>query len=67
MGPNNNSADTCAKDRIRIEITSHVQEFLHKGGRIEVLSEQPPSSSYTRYCGKPAAIDEMGLHSRDFE
>jgi len=61
------SEDFCAKDKLRSEINSQVQEFLHRGGRIEVLGTGAQANTCSRFYGKPASIDEMGLHSLDFE
>jgi hypothetical protein len=53
----------CAREKLRSEISNQVQEFLLSGGHIEVLGMQSESRSYdARFCRKPAAIDELGLH-----
>lgn len=55
-----------SKQRLRAEISNHVEDFLHKGGTIEVVDKQSHVSNAMRMCHRPAAA-EQALLSRMFD
>lgn len=46
-----------SKQRQRIEISNHVEDFLHKGGRIEVVAEPSLCNNSARPGHRPAAAE----------
>ncbi len=46
-----------AKQRLRTEINTHIEDFLHKGGRIEVVVELSAHNRTVRLGHKQAAAE----------
>ncbi len=46
-----------AKQRLRTEINAHIEDFLHKGGRIEVVVELSAHNRKVRLWHKQAAAE----------
>lgn len=46
-----------SKQRLRREISSHIEDFLHRGGRIEVITEHPRFDQLIRLRYRPTAAD----------
>ncbi len=58
-------ANTFSKQRLRLELNNHIEDFLHQGGRIEVLSGLTELSANTRLGRWPAAAETVSLHGAD--
>jgi len=52
-----------SKQRLRAEISNHVEDFLHKGGRIEVVDKQSLACNGARIVHRPAAADLSPISS----
>jgi hypothetical protein len=60
------SAGTFAKQRQRVEINAHIQDFLLKGGRIQVLHglcESHPKARVGQWPTRAVAFDLPGTVS----
>jgi hypothetical protein len=58
-------ANTVSKQRLRDDIGNHVQDFLAKGGKIEVVSELAEPVTSNRPGWWPAAAQAIHLPSMD--
>ena len=58
-------ANTVSKQRLRDDIGNHVQDFLDKGGKIEVVSELAGPGTSNRPGWRPAAADAIYLTGMD--
>ena len=58
------AANTFAKQQLRVEINSHIQDFLHRGGRIEVLhglTESRAKARVEQWPTRALAFDLPGI------
>ena len=46
-----------SKQRLRTEISSHVEDFLHNGGRIEVVQVSSHIGISAKTSHRPVAVD----------
>ncbi len=58
-------ANTVSKQRLRVDIDKHIQDFLDQGGRIEVVSQLAAPSANTRLGWWPEAVEIIHLPSTD--
>jgi hypothetical protein len=58
-------ANTVSKQRLRVDIGNHVQDFLDKGGVIKVVSELVEPGTRTHPCWWPAAANAIYLPRMD--
>jgi|GEM_PF-879025 len=65
MRATENFANAFSKQRLRVELNNHIEDFLHKGGRIEVLSGLAELSASPRLGRWPAAAKVVSLPSSD--
>jgi hypothetical protein len=65
MRATENLTNTFSKQRLRVELNNHIEDFLHKGGRIEVLSGLTELSASARLGRWPAAAETVSLHGPD--
>lgn len=54
-------ANTVSKQRLREDISNHVQDFLDNGGKIEVVSKLAGPATTIRTGWWPAAADTIYL------
>jgi hypothetical protein len=67
MRTTENLANIHAKQRLRVELNNHIQDFLHKGGRIAVVSGLAEHSASTRLGRWPAAAEVISLPRSDID
>jgi hypothetical protein len=53
------------KQSLRLELNHHIEDFLRKGGRIEVVDEVGEAGANTRPGRRPAAADLLSLPVAD--
>ncbi len=58
-------ANTFSKQRLRVELNNDIEDFLHKGGSIEVLSGLTELSAGARLHRWPAAAETVSLQGQD--
>ena len=58
-------ANAVSKQRLRVDISNHVQDFLDKGGVIKVVSELPQPGTSNRPGWWPAAANAIYLPRMD--
>ena len=67
MRATENLANTFSKQRLRVELNNHIEDFLSKGGRIEVLGGVAELSARTRFGRWTAAAEVASFPSPDTE
>ncbi|MEZ5502482.1 MAG: hypothetical protein R3E50_07385 [Halioglobus sp.] len=56
-----NPTEGAAKQRLRDEINRHIEDFLHRGGRIEVLGGRDAGHPDNLFAGRPATAEVLNL------
>jgi hypothetical protein len=67
MRTTGNLTNSLSKQRLRAELNSHIEEFLHKGGSIEVLTSVVELRTHTPLGTWPAAADWFSLPGTDID
>ena len=67
MRTTENLANTFSKQRLRVELNNHIEDFLSKGGRIEVLGGLAELSARSRFGPWTTAAEVARFPSPDTE
>jgi hypothetical protein len=67
MRTTDNPGGTHSKQRLRVEINNHIEDFLHRGGKIQVLAELPGAGQFSQGGHWPAAGEVAAFFSPQAE